>query len=57
MQEKGVETAYCTVFSVKGDWNKVADHSRGWVNLAGMKATIHKEEGEEAGTSDEGEYL
>jgi len=37
LEEGGQPVVYSTVFSVKGDWNKVADYSRGWVNLAGVR--------------------
>ena len=51
IQEIGTDVAYTTVFSVKSDCNKLADHSRGWINLAGLKASIKKEHEEEASTS------
>lgn len=48
--EKGREVAYTTVFSVKGDWSKVADHCRGWINLAGVKVSVQKDKEEENGS-------
>ena len=33
---------YDTMFSVKGDWDKVPDYSRGWVNLSGLKLSTKK---------------
>lgn len=50
MVEKGREVAYTTVFSVKGDWSKVADHCRGWINLAGVKVSVQKDKEEENGS-------
>jgi len=37
MEEEGKEVVYSTVFSVKGDWPKLVDYSRGWVNLTGLR--------------------
>lgn len=39
------EIAYHTVFSVKGEWEQAANHSRGWINLAGLRVSV--EEGDE----------
>ncbi len=36
--------SYNTVFSVKGEWEKVEDHSRGWIHLAGLRAAIETSE-------------
>lgn len=35
---------YNTVFSVEGEWEKAADHNRGWVHLAGLRASIETNE-------------
>lgn len=44
VEEEGCEVGYHTCFSVKGEWKKVADHSRGWVNLAGLRLVAKKEQ-------------
>lgn len=36
---------------MKGEWDKVADCSRGWLNLAGLRIADHKDKEEEDGTS------
>lgn len=35
--ENNAEVAYNTLFSVKGEWEKLSDFSRGWINLAGLR--------------------
>ena len=58
VEEEGKEVVYDTMFSVKGDWDKVPDYSRGWVNLSGLKLSTKKEKFESTSLAEEEEeYL
>jgi hypothetical protein len=43
LEEEGQAVAYNTAFSVKGEWPKLADYSRGWLNLGGLRVSSRKE--------------
>lgn len=45
------------MFSVKGEWDKLADYSRGWLNLSGMRVSMRKEEEGETSLREEEEWM
>ena len=43
VEEDNKDVVYNTMFSVKGEWNKLPDYSRGWINLSGLKISSRKQ--------------